>query len=363
MSLFKEHLYAMAPYTPPLEGRSVAEHLLLDFNERTLPVSDAIVRALCDYIQSGQLQKYPSYGDITQKLAAYTGVDEDQLMITNGSDQGIDLVIRSALDATGQAIIPGPSFAIYEQCASVENAEIISPQYDPERGYPGAEVLSAIGSNTRLIVIASPNNPSGTRADPKDVKRILQTAPHAVVLVDECYFEYSGATVVGLVAEYPNLVVTRTFSKTWGLPSLRFGFLVSQADNIKQLLKVRGPYDINQLAVIAAGAALAEPEYTKNYASEVMGEAKPLLEAWFDSRHIAYWPSSANYLWAFPPKARELANFLQTRGILVRPKKNRQDELGLRITVGNLEQTKRLITELESFPGQEPVEPDTLLPL
>lgn len=351
MTLFKEHLYAMAAYTPPLEGRSVEKHLLLDFNERTLPISDSVVNALCDYIQSGQIQRYPAYGDITEKLAVYTDMQSDQLMITNGSDQGIDLVIRSALSAGDQAIIPGPTFAMYEQCARVENAEIFSPFYDRDKGYPTAEVLSAIDAKTRLIVIALPNNPCGTVVSSEDIELILKAAPNAVVLVDECYYEYSGKTVVGLVNDYPNLVVTRTFSKTWGLPSLRFGFLVSQAENIEQLLKVRGPYDINQLAVVAADAALTEPGYTKDYVQEVMNDSKPLFEGWLNEQGIEFWPSSANYVWAFPSRPQQIADFLQSKGILVRPKKNKEGELGLRITLGNLEQTKRLIEQFGSFVG------------
>lgn len=349
MSIFKKHLYDMATYTPPLEGRSVEKHLLLDFNERTLPISDSVVKALCDYIQSGQLQRYPAYGDITQRLADYTGMQPEQVMICNGSDQGIDLVIRSALNAGDQAIIPGPSFAMYTQCAQVENAEIIEPQYDRQKGYPTGEVLAAIASNTGLIVISLPNNPCGTDIARDDIETILSAAPNSVVLVDECYYEYSGQTVIDLVDQYPNLVVTRTFSKTWGLPSLRFGFVISQADNINQLLKVRGPYDINQLAVVAAGAALAEPDYTKEYVREVMDESKPMLEAWLENRGIDFWPSCANYVWAFPPRPQQLADFLQREGILVRPKKDSKGQLGLRITLGNVEQTQRLIQTLDAF--------------
>jgi len=349
MSLFKEHLYQMDPYSPPLEGRSVDQHLLLDFNERTLPVSEFMVNALCDYIRSGQLQRYPAYGDVTEKLAAYTGAFSDQIMITNGSDQGIDLVIRGALSANDEAIIPAPSFAMYGQCAAVENAQIIAPYYEKDQGYPTGEVLSAISAKTRLIVIALPNNPCGSVAPLSDIETILKAAPDSVVLVDECYFEYSGKTALSLVNKYANLVIARTFSKTWGIPSLRFGFLISQADNIAQLLKIRGPYDINQLAIVAAEAALNEPSYTKHYVREVMNESKPRLESWLSENQIEYWQSEANYLWAFPEAAKTLADFLQKNNILVRPKKNQQGVTGVRMTLGNLEQTERLIHCLNKF--------------
>jgi len=115
------------------------------------------------------------------------------------------------------------------------------------------------------------------------------------------------------------------------------------------MLKVRGPYDVNQLAIIAVNAALAEPDYTKDYVREVMNKSRPLLETWLDEKGVEYWKSSANYIWAFLPRAQEVATFLQEQGILVRPKANQQGELGLRITLGNVEQTKSLISELERF--------------
>lgn len=349
MALFKKHIYSMEAYEPPLEGRSVSEHLLLDFNERTLPVSNAVVDALVDYAASGSLQKYPAYGDILDQLARYTGVSANNLMITNGSDQGIELVTRAAVSAGSSVIIPGPTFAMYQQAAEVENAEIISPRYSFETGYPVDEVISSINENTGLIIVPLPNNPTGTVLNLKDVERILQAAPDSVVLVDECYFEYSGLSVSSLVDDYANLVVARTFSKTWGMPSLRFGFLLSQADNICQLLKIRGPYDVNQMAVVAAEAALREPNYTSEYVQEVMSQSKPLLEDWLRGMGIVFWPSSANYLWTFPPQAESLADYLQKNAILVRPKYDDEGRCGLRITLGDCEQTRRLIGVLAEF--------------
>lgn len=347
--LFKPNLYAMRAYQPPLEGRSASQHLLLDFNERTIPVSEAICKALCDYINSGALQKYPAYGDITTKLADYLGTKAENLMITNGSDQGIDLVVRAVAQPGWRAIIPAPSFAIYRQCAEVENAEIVEPDYDIEGGFPLNAVLAAVNDDTRLIVVPNPNNPTGTGISTAQIEEILTSAPEAVVLIDECYFEYSGVTMVDMVDRYPNLVIARTFSKTWGLPSLRIGTLVSQPENIEQLLKIRGPYDVNQLAIVAVEAALENPDYTRDYVAEVMNESRPLLERWLDAHGVEYWPSEANFLWTFPDRAKELDSFLQQRNILVRPKADASGRLGLRINLGTVEQTKKLLTALDNF--------------
>lgn len=353
VSIFKQHIEAMAAYQPPLDGRDSARHLLLDFNERTLPIADVVQTALVDYIGGGRLQMYPAYGDITALIGEYCGVPEDQVMITNGSDQGIDLVIRAASSEGDEAIIPAPAFPIYAQCARVENLKIVAPAYTREGGFPTAQVLQAIGPRTAVICIANPNNPSGTVVLREDIIAIAKRAPEAAILVDECYFEYLNQSVSDLVASLPNLVVTRTFSKTWGMPSLRFGYIISAKHNIVSLLNVRGPYDVNQLAVVAARAALACPEHTQAYVTEVMTEAKPLLERYLRSLGVDFWPSGGNYLWAFPPSPNEVYESLVAENIFVRPKADLNGELGLRITVGTVAQTNRLIAALgRAFKGE-----------
>lgn len=351
MGIFKAHIEAMEAYLPPLEGRNPKDFTLLDFNERTIPVSEPIKQALIDYIQSDELQQYPHYGDINQRIAKYCQVASDQVMITNGSDQGIDLIIRAACSVGEEIIIPQPSFAMYEQVAKVESLNVVRPQYRAGTGYPLAEVLAQIGEKTKAIVISNPNNPCGTLVATEDIMAIAKAAPQAVVLVDECYFEYSRTTFAPYLAEYPNVVITRTFSKTWGLPSLRFGYVLSAAANIQALLNVRGPYDINQMAVVAAAAALDNPQYTERYVDEVMQRAKPLLEQCLTQLGIMYWPSAANYLWMFPPQAEILAETLRQAGILIRPKKDADGRLGLRITVGTVQQTESLIAVLKSSLG------------
>ena len=347
MSIFKPHLSQMTAYQPPLEGRNPNTHLLLDFNERTLPVSYSIKQALIDYIQGDQLQVYPSYGDIVTKIARYCKVEPSQVMITNGSDQGIDLITRAACTDGDEAIIPGPSFAMYTQCARIENLDIIEPQYSRENGFPVQEVMNSITDKTRLIVIANPNNPSGTEVKLNDILTIARAAPDTVILVDECYFEYTRQTLAKKVSEVPNLLITRTFSKTWGLPSIRLGYIISHKDNINTLLNVRGPYDVNQFAAIAINAALDDPFYTQRYVREVMDSSKPLLEAYLKKKSIDYWPAVANFLWIFPPSPKAVETHLRDRGILVRPKKDNTGKLGLRITIGDKPQTERLIQALE----------------
>lgn len=349
MSIFKDHINRMSAYKPPLDGRDPKQHLLLDFNERTLPVSETVENALVDYIRDGRLQMYPAYGDIVERIAAYARVEADQLMITNGSDQGIDLIIRASCREGDEAIIPGPSFAMYLQCAKVENLVIHQPQYTRERGFPIREVLGLINDKTRLITIANPNNPSGSVVSREDIVTVAKAAPDAVILVDECYYEYCSVTVADLVAQYPNIVITRTFSKTWGIPSLRLGYVIAARENILPLLNVRGPYDINQLAIVAIRAALANLDTVEGYVDEVMQLSKPMLEKYLDRQGIDYWPSGGNFLWVFFEQPERLAEGLQQAGILVRPKADSEGRLGLRITLGSVQHTERLLGALAAL--------------
>ncbi len=350
MSVIKPHIQAMAAYTPPLDGRNPKTHTLLDFNERTLPVGEHIQQALIEYIQSGRLQMYPAYGDITARLARYASVNAAQVMITNGSDQGLELIFRSVCTAGDTVVIPAPTFAMYDQLAQVEKCHVISPYYQKGSGYPVQEVLDAITPDVKLVVISNPNNPCGTLAARDDVIRILQQAcsgkNNAAVLLDECYFEYSHATVCDLIDEYPHLFITRTFSKTWGIPSLRFGYILSHQSNINALLSVRGPYDINQLAVVAARAALDNQHELQQYTREVMEQSKPLLEEYLAQQGVEFWSSEANYLWVFFAQSDAVERALRDKGILVRPKKDKNGDVGLRITLGTLEQTKRVVDVL-----------------
>lgn len=341
--MIKSHLLAMTAYLPPLDGRDARSHHLLDFNERTVPVIEPIKQALQTYIASDRLQQYPAYGNMIERLAAYAGVQPEQVMITNGSDQGIDLVFRAVAKSGAEAIIPGPSFAMYTQCAQVEQMTLVQPQYTKDKGYPIDEVLATINDNTAIIVVSNPNNPCGTAVSNETIVRLSQAAPHAAILVDECYYEYTRQTILPQLAMLKNVFVTRTFSKTWGIPSLRFGYLMAAPDYIGALCNVRGPYDINQLAIVAALAALDHAEQIDDYVNEVMNQAKPLLENWLSEQNIPFWQSSANYIWVFPQGAEALNEYLITRGFLVRPKAY-NEALGLRITIGTLAQTQQLIS-------------------
>eukprot|EP00928_Gymnodinium_smaydae_P072333 TRINITY_DN55701_c0_g1_i1.p1 TRINITY_DN55701_c0_g1~~TRINITY_DN55701_c0_g1_i1.p1 ORF type:complete len:396 (-),score=91.92 TRINITY_DN55701_c0_g1_i1:46-1173(-) len=350
-AVLKKHIRELEPYLPPLDGRDAKKFLLLDFNERTMPVPAHVTEAVKAHLDDCGLQSYPAYGELHAQIAKYAGVLPEQCMFTNGSDQGIDLVVRCCCNEGTEAIIPGPTFAMYEQAAKTEGLVIKSPSFTLEKGFPLQEVLAAITPRTSIVVFSNPNNPTGTAIPREAILEVARKAPQVAMLVDECYYEYMPpeSSVCDMVAELPNLFVARTFSKTWGIPALRLGYLISSNENIRAMCSVRGPYDINQLAVVAIRAALKDSQYVRDFVDEVNTRAKPKFESYLRDKGIVFWPSSCNFIFCYFERPAELEVALRARGILVRPKKDAKGVLGLRITVGTLEQMNRLMAALDDL--------------
>jgi histidinol-phosphate aminotransferase len=340
----------MLAYQPPIEGRSVEDsRLLVDFNERTTPVPDFIIAAVSEYLMSRRLHLYPEYKNIEERIAEYAGVKSNEVMITNGSDHGIEIIYRATTEPGDDVVVPSPTFAMLTHCAEVQGTTILSPFYSKRGGYPIDEVLSAITDKTKLVVCCNPNSPTGTISAVSTIERILTEAPHVSVLVDECYFEYSSVTAKDLIKDYNQIFITRTFSKTWGLAALRLGYVLAHSDTISNLKKVRGPYDMNVPAVIAANAALENPSYMKEYVDEVITLARPRFCAYLETKGINYWPSEANFVLLEPKNPVSFEEGLRSRGIYVRSRKGPGIEGTVRITIGKLDDVERVISALEEM--------------
>jgi histidinol-phosphate aminotransferase len=290
LEMIRENIKNMEAYKPPLEGRASGGYLLLDFNEMTVEPSPKVKQALKDFVDLGRLQVYPEYGDVDAKVAQYAGVRPEEVMLTNGSDQGIDVIFRAFVGSDDKVIIPAPSFAMFYQSAELQGAEILEPIYREDLTFPLKEVLSLIDERVKLIVVCNPNNPTGTAISREDFLKILQKARDydVAVLHDEAYFEWCGITAKYLIADFDNLFITRTLSKQFGIASLRAGYVLSQEQNVKELLKIRGPYDINMFAKVAIEAALDDVGYMKNYVKEVMEKSKPKLEQFFRENNVKF---------------------------------------------------------------------------
>jgi histidinol-phosphate aminotransferase len=335
----------MAPYAPPTAGR--AGKLRLDFNENTLGCSPRVIEFLREHLDAADLAVYPEYGEARPELAAFFGVEPEQLLLTNGTDEAIQVLINTYVDDGDEVLLLKPSYAMYRFYAEVAAARIREIPYRPENlEFPLEELLAAIRPETRAVLIANPNNPTGTSVPLAGVEAILNKASSAAVMIDEAYFEFCGVTALPLLARYPNLFVSRTFSKVYGMAAMRLGCLFSPAPNIAYLHKAQSPYSVNALAALAARAAIRDRDYIARYVEEALA-ARSLLCQELDRLRVPYYPTQANFVLArFGPRAIEIRDRLRAAGVLVR---DRSYELPgcVRITVGTREQIRRLVGLLE----------------
>jgi histidinol-phosphate aminotransferase len=335
----------MAPYSPPTGGRG--DKLRLDFNENTVGCSPRVIEALSK-VTARQLTMYPEYGDAIEQISAFFEVAPEEFTLTNGTDEAIQLVVSTLVNPQDDVLIMRPSYAMYRFYAELAGANVREIEYDEGFEFPIARFRAAINSGTRAIFLANPNNPTGSAIGLEDIRSILKAAPDAAVLIDEAYFEFFGVSVLGWIREYPNLFVSRTFSKAYGMAALRCGCLFSNAENIAWIRKAQSPYSVNTLAVVAACAAVADTEYRKEYVSEVI-EARDLAWNGLQRLGIRGFPAFGNFiLFDVGDRAIEIRDALRTRGVLIR---DRSYEVPgcVRVTIGTREQVNRFLKELETL--------------
>jgi histidinol-phosphate aminotransferase len=336
----------MAPYSPPTGGR--ASKLRLDFNENTVGCSPKVIERLREYLTADALSIYPEYATAMEHLARFFGVGTNELTLTNGTDEAIQLLLNTFLRRGGEVLLLKPSYAMYRFYAQLAGAKLREVEYRKEQRleFPLAAVLEAIRPSTRAVLIANPNNPTGTGVALEGVRQILEAAQDAPVLLDEAYFEFSGVTALPWIREYRNLFVSRTFSKVHGMAAMRCGCLLSCSPNVEWLRKAQSPYSVNMLAAVAASAAIQDREYVTNTVNEVLA-ARELVCQGFDRLGIRYYPSQANFvLFEAGGRAIPIRDALRDRGVLVRDR-SYEIEGCVRVTIGTRPQVERFLTELE----------------
>lgn len=337
----------MAPYRPPSAGRR--NKLRLDFNENTVGAPPHVLDFIKRYLTTADLSIYPEYGHALEDLAVHFAVAPDELTLTNGTDEAIQLLINTYVNSGDQVLVLKPSYAMYRFYAELAGADVGEIDYlGATLAFPLEELLERITPATRAVLIGNPNNPTGTGTDMKGIRQILRKATKAAVLIDEAYYEFSGVTVLPVIEEFPNLFVSRTFSKTYGMAAMRCGCLFSQASNMMHVRKTQSPYSVNALAAMAARIAVQDQAFVEEYVLEVLA-ARELLYVGLEHLRIPYIQSMANFvLFEAGERAVQIRDELRDRGVLVR---DRSYEIpgAVRVTVGTREQVQRFLEELEKI--------------
>lgn len=339
----RARVQAMKEYHPPLGSRDA---LRLDFNENTLACSPK-VRAVLGQISAGSLTRYPEREPVEALVAAHLRLTPGQVALTNGVDEAIHVLFQAFLEAGDELLVPVPTYTMYEIYASATDARAVTVLAGDNLAFPHARLIAAITPQTKIIAIANPNSPSGAVATREQLLELARRAPHAVLLVDEAYFQFHGETVMDLVGTVPNLMVARTFSKAYGLAGLRLGLLAGPVELMRWVRRVLSPYSVNSLALACLPPALEDQAYVDWYVGEVLA-ARDEFEAALDALNLRRWPSRANFILVdLGAQHAEFVQRMKAAGVLVRDRSSDPGCDGrVRITIGTREQMQSAIAAL-----------------
>ena len=358
-TLTRHGVETLIPYPPgkPIEELErelgITGSIKLASNENPLGPSPLALEALLKCV--GTLNRYPDGRGyyLKSKLSTLHTLPEEQIIVGNGSNEIIDLLVRGFIDRKDEIIYPHPSFIAYDLIISQTGVEGVTVPLRNKYYVDLFAMKEQLTQNTKMVIVCNPNNPTGTYIPANDVELFMNGLRSDVLVVfDEAYYEYVRADdfpdSLALMSEYPNIVVLRTFSKIHALAGVRIGYAIAHPEIVECLHRVRQPFNVNRLAQAGARAALKHIDKIKGHAREngeqleAMREA--LLELGFEVPE-----SQTNFLLVVPPDGFEdIVEQLEDRGIIVRPAKRwGLGEASFRVTIGTKPENRRFISEIK----------------
>lgn len=343
--------------------------LRLHLNENTGGCSAKVVEAVRAF-DGPALATYPDFREAIFETAAYLGVDPDHIVLTNGLDEGILLASigylgnrtpealielgapLTTMSGAAEILVALPAFDPYVQAAQAMGAKVVSVPAGPDYSFPLDGIVRAITPNTRIVYVNNPNNPSGQPVPKDAIRRVAREAGHALVFLDEAYHDFMGDNFLSEAADYPNVLIGRTFSKAFGLAGMRVGVMIASPAILAPIRKAMPLFNLNVVAVAALRAAIGDPAFRAWYIAQA-NESKDLVYAACQRAGLKYWPSVANFvLIDGGTRARAIIDGLIARGVFVRDRtKDPATPTCFRLTTGVVEHTKHAVDTLEALCG------------
>lgn len=353
----KNSIERLVPYLNGNHSQKlISQHkkvMKLDSNESTASPSPHVVGAIMRYIQDGPLNWYPDVEakELNLRLSHYTGLPHQYLLTFNGSDHALETIARTFLTIDDEVIHFTPTYDHFRVYAQSCDAIMKSVRENSEVSLLDS-LTPAITEATRLVYVVNPNNPTGFLFTPDDIEKTLTTFPHILFIIDEAYYEFCGVTVGDLVVDHQNLIVTRSFSKAFGLAALRCGYIIAHPDLCEKIGKIRVGKNINAIAQVAACAALDDVDTMRRYVQEIK-EAKDWLLKQLETLGIASVDTPANYILIRVAQPKKLVSYLKHQNVYLRDRSQTESLAGcVRLTVGDQLTMKRFWKIFESVPTE-----------
>lgn len=274
----KKHLEEISRFDNPYLGR--LDKTRLDRNERISAWPATIWKEMQKFISPEVIMSYPELDPVYEKLAAVLGIKRNSLLLSHGSDSGLKSVFEVFIAPGDEAVVLTPSYAMYPVYAKMAGAEAVEVGFQEDLSLPFERVLDAITSRTRIVCLPNPNQPIERVFTKEELKKIfeLSTKKDFIVVIDEAYHYFYPESVIADIKEYPNLIVTRSFSKAFGLAGLRAGLLISNPEKIQSLRSVKPISEINSVAVRLIEFFLERMDLVEAYVEEVNKGRRVILE-------------------------------------------------------------------------------------
>lgn len=342
-TLVRPHLLSLTPYSSARDEYSGKEGVFLDANENPLGSASA-----------GRYNRYPDpyQWAIKEKLAPLKGVRPQQILLGNGSDEPIDLLVRLFCEPKEDHIlILPPTYGMYEVSANIQNVGIKKVPLTADFQLDVPAVLNSVDNHTKIIWLCSPNNPSGNVLNRADIIRIVE-ATSCIVVVDEAYIDFAPeSTLLNELDRYPNLVVLQTFSKAWGLAGLRVGMCFASEEIIALLNKIKSPYNLSSSTQAILAEALNGVEKKNEMVRDILRNRERLRETLLTLPNVeTIFPSDSNQLLVKFTDSAAVFHYLLENKVIVRDRsKVMHCENCLRISIGTEEEDRRLTDLLAAF--------------
>ena len=334
----------MVCYSPPLEGRRA--HTRLDFNENTVGFPD-----LFPHTEGSFLTTYPEYSRAVEELAQSLSLKPSQILLTNGSDEGLFVGCFTYIEPNeDRALVGSPTFALIPHYLKLCQADVVEVNVKEGLKPDLAAMESVLQQGVKMAVLATPDNPTGQVLPLDRLKQWLQDFPQTVFLIDEAYNDYHEETALTLIDDFPNLIVSRTFSKAWGLAGLRLGFLAAHPQVVEWMARVRSPYSVNSYAVDALRKLLPQRDQVREQARGLV-QRKTRIVSEIRRRGYKVTDGKANFflIW-MGPTAPHFVQFCRDKGLLIRDRSKLFAMTGsVRVSVGSDQEMEKFLEILDGF--------------
>ncbi|MBL4932410.1 histidinol-phosphate transaminase [Clostridium paridis] len=330
-----------------------SKEIRLNANEISNNLYKDAIFSMTSILASTQFNRYPEDEalSIRKAYAKYAGVKEKNIIVGNGSDEMINLIISSTISQGKKLLTLDPDFSMFDFYTSVQGGEIVKVKIE-DQGEINVKKFIETGKceNVSLIIFSNPNNPTGTVIAEKDIVKICESFSDIPIVVDEAYYEFYGESMIKYINKFNNLIVTRTLSKAWGLAAIRVGFLISNEEKINELLAYKVPYNVNTLSQTLGAVALEYINLLRENTNIIISEREKLLEELKElevesSLDICFYPSKSNFIYGKTSHKDALVNGLKNKNILIRT----FEDDSFRITVGSPQENKRLMDTLRKI--------------